>query len=284
MNKYSQPELPRDTKPPMIEEKQYTHFKYIINPTTATAELVLDNKLNLLNDSWFEELDVILSDVHTNDHVNVLLIWSSGPLFSAGLDLKNSFMPETNLGFYYFVKRWQHAISLLNTIVKPTVVAIHGKCVGGGIDFVSAADVRFCSADASFCIAEAKVGLAADIGTLQRIHHVCSSSLAREMVFGAEFVDADRALQGGLVSRVYPDKETLLEEARRYCEGVASLPPFAVQGSKVVMNYAMEHTVEEGLNQVALWNASFLRETSDDLMAAMQATMTKTKGTYRHRL
>jgi len=236
---------------------------------------------NTVNDEWISELERILNDCNDNNNVNCVLIWAQGSYFTAGLDLayavENFKDGKSPFETYKIIKRWQKVFSLPHTIKKPTIVAVNGYCVGAGIDFISSADVRFCTKDSKFSIAETKIGIVADLGTLQRIGKIVGSSIARQMVLSGESINSNLALQSGLVSTVYENKDTMLEEARALCLKIASLSPYVVQASKLVMNFSEEHSVEDGLEYVALWNVSFLGKTSDDIAEAISSFYQKKK-------
>ena len=172
------------------------------------------------------------------------------------------------------------------------IAAVHAGCIGGGVDLVTAADIRYCTQDAFFQIKEVEIGnqnkklilfvffftftfdlgLAADVGTLQRLPKVIGSdSLVRELAYTARKMFADEAAQAGLVSRVFPDKETLLKAALETASLIAGKSPVAIQGTKHNLNYSRDHSIEEGLSYMTTWNAAMLQ--SEDLRIAAMASM-----------
>lgn len=154
------------------------------------------------------------------------------------------------------------------------VAAVHGACVGGGVDLISGADIRYCTDDAWFQIKEVDVGLAADVGTLQRLPKVVGGqSLARELVFTARKMFSAEALQCGFVSRTFENKESLVAGAVEVAATIASKSPVAVQTSKIALVYSRDHTVEEGLDYMAKMNSLMLQ--SEDLRIAAMALMSK---------
>jgi enoyl-CoA hydratase len=170
----------------------------------------------------------------------------------------NASAATRNLGLYREIRLLQDCFTAIERCRKPVIAAVHSKCIGGGIDLITACDIRLCSADATFAIYETKIAIVADVGTLQRITPIVGKGMAREMAYTGNFLPADRALGCGLVNQVYRDKDTLLAGARALAEDIAANSPLAVQGTKVVLNYSDEHTTEEGLEHVAQWNSSFL--------------------------
>ncbi|MFO0121912.1 MAG: enoyl-CoA hydratase-related protein, partial [Inhella sp.] len=151
---------------------------------------------------------------------------------------------------------------------KPVLAAVHGLCLGGGIDLICCADLRLASADASFAIKEIDIGMVADVGTLQRLPKlVGSQSWVRELAYTGRSVGADEALQRGLLSRVFADRAALDEGVLALAQDIATKSPLAIRGTKQALNYARDHSVAEGLEQIATWNAAMLL--SEDLMAVM---------------
>lgn len=188
----------------------------------------------------------------------------------------------SNLEFIKLLKRWQDAFTSLQKTTKPVIAAVHGKCIGGGLDLITAADIRFATKDASFILAETKLAIVADLGTLQRITRIIGRGHAREMAFTAAPVSADRAASMGLVNHVLEDKEKMLIAARKMASDIAELSPLTVQGTKKVLSYAEDHSEAEALDQVALWNTSFLR--SDDLNEAVKAFIERRKPVFTCKL
>jgi len=149
------------------------------------------------------------------------------------------------------------------------IAAIHGWCIGGGIDLVTACDIRLCAADARFSVREVRLAMVADMGTLQRLPRIVGQGVARELALTGRDFDATEADRVGLVNRVYPDRESLVEGALEVAAQIAANPPMAVSGTKHLLNWSADHTVDEGLDYVATWNAAMLQ--SLDLTEAIQA-------------
>merc|ERR1712212_365536 len=169
----------------------------------------------------------------------------------------------------------QVSITPLEKCKKPIICCIHNACVGAGVDFVTATDIRLCSADAWFCVKEVDMGIAADVGTLQRLPRVIGNqSLVNELCFTARKMSSGEAGSSGLVSRVLPTKEDMMTVAHTMAANIAAKSPVAVQGTKTSLLYSREHTVEEGLEQVARYNMVMLQ--SEDVMKAAMAAMDKT--------
>lgn len=251
----------------------------------TVAEIVLDRPeaLNAMRISFFYEIKRAFEELAADDDIRAIIVWAEGRLFTAGLDLNEaatgvlgtggngsaSSQASTNLSAYRKIKDLQDCFTAIARCPKPVIAAVHGKCLGGGLDLITACDFRVCTADASFSIFETKIAIVADVGTLQRITAIVGKGMAREMAYTGAFVGADRALACGLVNSVYEDKETMLEGLRATAAAIAANSPLAVQGTKTVLNYSDEHTTAEGLEHVAQWNSSFLL--SKDLEEAIKA-------------
>jgi enoyl-CoA hydratase len=176
------------------------------------------------------------------------------------------------------VHRLQDAISSVARCPKPVIAAVHGYCIGGGVDLIAACDIRLCSADSVFSVREAKVAIVADLGSLQRLPGIIGSGHLAELAFTGKDIDAVRAKTIDLVNDVFDDADSLLTGARALAEAIAENSPIAVQGTKAVLAANDGRTVAEGLDYVALWNAGMLA--SDDLVEAMTAFMEKRKPNF----
>lgn len=164
-----------------------------------------------------------------------------------------------------------------NTIAKcpkPIIAAVHNGVIGAGVDMISAVDVRYASSDAYFSIREVAIGMAADVGTLQRLPKIVGNdSLVRELAFTGANLPASEAKEFGLVSRVFETPEKTVQGALELAKTIAARSPVAVQGTKVSLNYSREHTIEDGLQFMQIWNMSMLQ--SEDLITAITAVATK---------
>ncbi len=257
------------------------------------AEVVLNNpdKLNAMAPVFFDEIKAAFQQLDGDEAVRAVVLWAEGRHFTAGLDLfaasqslfagSDSSPLERNRATYRVIKDWQAAVGGPETCRKPVIAAVHGHCIGGGVDLTTACDIRLCTDDATFSIHETKIAIVADIGTLQRISAIVGKGIAREMAYTGKRFPADRALRSGLVNEVYPDKEALLDGARAMAREIAANSPLAVQGTKRVLQYSEEHSLEDGLEFVAQYNSAFL--TSEDLTEAVQAFMEKREPVFKGR-
>jgi enoyl-CoA hydratase/carnithine racemase len=152
----------------------------------------------------------------------------------------------------------QDACSCLERCEKPVVAAVQGACFGAGVDLITAADIRVCAPCARFCVKEIDLAITADLGTLQRLPGIIGEGRAREMALSARVVDADTAMQYGLVTRVASSSDKLQHLGPDVAEQIARKPSLAAVGTKRSLLYSRDKSVDEGLKDVTLWNASML--------------------------
>lgn len=274
-----------------MNTKKYTCFK--VNVADHIANLVLSrpDELNTMSRDFWVELGDVLEEINKDSGVRVVVMSSTGKHFCAGMDL-NAFsngvdnIPDdkkpdhARIGeaVYRVAKELQEYISTLEKIRVPVIAAIHGGCIGGAVDLVTACDIRLASQDAFFCIQEINIGMAADVGTLQRLPKIIPDSKMREMAYTGRRMYADEAKENGLVSNTYESHEKLLEAANELAREIASKSPVAIYGLKAVMNYSRDHTVSEGLEYNALWSGAMLSQ--KDMAEAMTANVEKRDASF----
>merc|ERR1712135_44670 len=246
------------------------------------VQLNRPKKYNAMNSAFWEDVTNCFRAISTDENCRVVVLSGNGKHFSSGLDLSDVgtltsiVMSENDISkkyrtLYEFIKL-QAPFTAIEQCHKPVIAAIHSGCIGGGVDMISATDIRFCSQDTFFQVKEVDLGLAADLGTLQRLPKIIGSdSLVRELSFTARKMFADEAARVGLVSRVLPDKEALLAAAFETASLIASKSPVGIQGTKHHLNYSRDHTTEEGLHYMVTWNAAMLQ--SNDMVVAAMAAM-----------
>ena len=251
------------------------------------ATLWLDNpdKRNAMGVAFWRDLPLIVEEFSDDDEVRAIVVAAKGKHFTAGLDLgemggavggaggEKVSQAKRSAAFLKDVKRLQGAFTALEMCPKPVIAAVHGACIGGGIDMITACDIRLCSADAKFSVRETKIAIVADVGTLQRLPRVISRGHANELALTGKDIDAQRAREIGLVNDVLPDAEAVVKAARDMAAEIAANAPLVVQGTKAVLRATSEMTTEQGLDYVGVWNAAFLR--SNDLTEAMTAFFEK---------
>jgi enoyl-CoA hydratase len=248
----------------------------------AEVILVGPGKGNAMGPDFWRELPRVFQELDGDEAVRAIIVRGQGGHFSYGLDLAAMgatvgphLMGAQQAGertkLLALIYEMQRAFESVAGCRKPVIAAVAGWCIGGGVDFIAACDIRLACADARFSVREIKVAMVADLGSLQRLPRIIGEGHARELAFTGKNIDAARALRIGLVNDVYETEAGLLDAARALAGEIAENPALVVQGVKQVMNASAGRPVEEGLRHVALWNAAFLQ--SNDLAEAMQAFM-----------
>lgn len=246
---------------------------------------------NAMGRDLWQDLPRAATEVAGNNDVRVLIIAARGPHFTVGLDLKQ--MGGTFVGgdtersaaqksesLYRDVRRMQDAITCFAQLKIPVIAAVHGYCIGGGIDLICAADVRYASSDAIFSVREAKVAIVADLGTLQRLPKIVSAGHVAELAFTGKDINAARAERIGLVNDVVDGSaDEVYAKALELATEIAANSPLVVAGTKTVLAANEGRTVQEGLEFVAAWNTMYIQ--SNDLIEAMAAFMEKRQPTFR---
>ena len=234
-------------------------FSLEIDARIATLTMTRAAEMNTITPAMWRELELVADTLQRDAPARVLVIASTGKHFSAGLALE-AFSGDLPIDDRDAVGRaalaltladMQRALDKIAALRMPVIAAIHGGCIGGGVDLVSACDIRFATADAFFCIQEINVGLAADLGTLQRLPKLIPDGVVRELAYSGRRMPASRALAVGLVNEVFPDQEAMLAGVRTLAAEIASKPPLAVWASKQAIDYARDHSVADSLRQMA---------------------------------
>ena len=265
---------------------EFEFYRVEKKPPVAWVYLNRPEKKNAMNPPAWREPVSIFRDLDKDPEIRAVVVTGEGPCFSAGIDLV-AMMPElpellephqkggVKWRFLPKLKQLQDAISCIEWCRKPVIAAIHGHCIGAGLDMATACDFRICTRDAQFSLREAAVGFVADVGVLQRLPLIVGQGHTRELAYTAATISADRALEIQLVNRVLEDRKDLLEHAEGLALAIAGNSPLAVQASKDVLNYGIGKSVQEGLDYVASVSANIIP--SDDLMEAVTAFAEKRK-------
>ncbi len=265
----------------------YESFKYSSEEGVGHLVLNKGEDLNKMTMNFWYELPRILDEIDRDASLRVLILSSTGKHFCAGMDLKNfgtlgsDSEKKTNVpdkarigeNLYRVAKELQDMLSKLEKLRIPVLAGIQGGCIGGGLDLVTAADMRFASKDAFFCIQEVNIGMAADIGTLQRLPRVIPEGKVRELAYTGRRMPAEEALDAGLVNKVYESHEEMISGLKEMAAVIASKSPLAVYGTKAILNFSRDHTIAEGLEYNALWSGAMLPQ--EDMAEAMMSNMEK---------
>jgi enoyl-CoA hydratase len=262
----------------------------------ATLWLDRPDKRNAMGPAFWADLPVAMAAIGTEPDVRAVVVAARGPHFSVGLDLVamaglTGPRPDGNgpapspaartKAARAEILRLQASITAVADSPVPVIAAVHGYCIGGGVDLVAACDIRLASADAVFSVREAKVAIVADVGSLQRLPGIIGRGHLAELAYTGKDITAARAEAIGLVNSVSADPGTLLEDARALADEIAANSPLAVQGTKAVLVAGEGRTVAEGLDYVATWNAGAMA--SDDLTEAMTAFVEKRPAVFTGR-
>ncbi len=261
----------------------YRCFDVEIADQVAHVRLSRPDELNSMTPDFWRELPEIVTGISDEASARVVVLSSTGRHFSAGMDL--SVFSEDHLTggdgevgrlrarMRSNAKVLQWSFTALEKARVPVLAAVQGGVIGGAVDLVTACDVRYASADAFFCVQEINIGMTADVGTLQRIGKLIPEGVARELAYNGRRMPAQRAYEVGLVQDVYADHESLVAGVLETAREIAGKSPLAIWGTKVAMNYARDHSVDDALEQIATWQSGMFQPA--DMMEAFSARAEK---------
>jgi len=265
---------------------EYTFYQVEFKPPIAWIYLNRPEKKNAMNPPAWKELIPIMKDIDGDDNIRVAIIAAKGDIFSAGIDLV-AMVPElpelmdkeqkggVKFSLYHKILEMQEGLTCIERCRKPVIAAVHGKCIGAGLDLIAACDIRYCTEDAEFSLREAAVAIVADMGVLQRVANIAGQGIVRELAFTARNVPAGRAREMHLVNEVFRDRDELLAAAERCAMEIASNSPLAVKATKVVLNQMVAARVNESLTFNAALSAAIMP--SHDMIEAFTAFSQKRK-------
>ncbi len=265
------------------------HFETLLvdlNGAVATVFLNRPDKANSMNATMWHELQACFEWLDAEASIRTVVLAANGKHFCAGLDLamfgeiiSGSDDPARKAEILRRnVLELQDNLMAIEKCRKPVLAAIHNTCIGGGVDMTCCADMRFGSADAWFSIREIGSGMTADVGTLQRLPELIPDGVARELAYTGRAMSADEAQAVGYLNRVFPDRDTLPAEVQTLAHEIAGKSPLAIRGTKEMLLYTRDHSVADGLNYIATWNAGMLSET--DLQTAIAAQASGASAAY----
>ncbi|MBK8307870.1 MAG: crotonase/enoyl-CoA hydratase family protein [Gammaproteobacteria bacterium] len=260
-----------------MDSPQFETLVLTLDECVALVELNRPAKANSMSAAMWSDLDACFRWCDSESAVRVVVLAARGKHFCAGIDLQMfAALDDQQLEAARraeqrrnTIERLQANLGAIERCRKPVLAAIQHTCIGGGVDMVSCCDMRYCTRDAYFSIKEIELGMVADVGTLQRLPRLIGDGLMRELAYTGRRMNADEAQQSGLVNRVYADREQMLGEVMTIARTIASHSPLAIRGTKEVLLYGRDHSVEEGLRYIANWNAGML--SADDLMRSVAA-------------
>jgi len=245
-------------------DTQWECFEVSIEAGVAHIRMSRPEAMNTMNRAFWNELPAIIRDIDDNARARAIVISSTGKHFCAGMDLqvfagvgdRDGGPVDRHVAgesFRRHVHHLQDTFSCLDEARMPVIAAIHGGCIGGAVDFTSACDIRYCTEDAYFTIMEINIGMTADVGTFPRLCKLIPEGWVRELAYTGGKLPAQRAREIGLVNEVLPDHDAVVAHALSVAREIAKKSPLAVAGSKVMINYARDHTIKDALDYIALW-------------------------------
>jgi len=257
-----------------------------IEDNVAHVEFARPEKFNAMDADMFAAIGDTFRTLGRDPAVRAILLSGRGRHFTAGLDLEyasRQFPPSQDPGRAAEARlrhiEWlQDMFNAVEQARPPVIAVVHGGCIGAGVDIASACDLRVASADAFFQVAEIDVAITADLGTLQRLGYLIPHGILRELTYTGRRMGAEEAARYGLVNQVAADAAAALEAGRALARNIAAKSPLAAAGAKRSLNHSRGRPVEEGLRDVALWNAATL--VSADLGEAIQARLGKREAKF----
>ncbi len=254
----------------------YRCFDVSINENIAHLTLKRGAEFNTMVPEFWRELPEIVKDIDDHARARVIVISSTGKHFSAGMDLSvftSANSAETVISseergrvranLRTSVLQIQETFNVLERARMPVLMAIQGGCVGGAVDFASACDCRYATEDAFFVIQEINLGMTADVGTFPRLCNLLPQGMVRELAYAGRRMPAKKALEMGLINEIFPTQEAMLSHVMALAKDIAEKSPLAVYGSKVMINYARDHSIADGLDYIATWQAGMFNPETD---------------------
>ena len=248
--------------------RRYTCFELEIVDRVAQLRMIRPERANSMIPEFWDELPEIVNRISDEALARVVVLSAEGRNFCSGMDLgvftgeggiasgeAATSAARRNAVMRAHVLHLQESITCLERARVPVLAAVQGACVGGGLDLVTACDVRYATEDAFFCVQEINIGMTADVGTLQRLPRLVPEGVARELAYTGRRMPAARAAQVGLVNQVFATHDEMLTEVSAIAAEIAEKSPLAVLGTKETLNYGRDHTVAEGLEFIAGWQA-----------------------------
>jgi len=265
----------------------YSCFEYELKDHVGHVSMCRGDAFNTMTKAFWSELPELIDKISDEGKARVIVLSAQGKHFCAGMDLANFKSDGDFLSIdtkkitqgrkseaqFRVTRDLQYSVSCLEKARIPVIAAIQGACIGAAVDLITACDIRYASSDAFFCIQEINIGMAADVGTLQRLPYLIPEGILRELAYTGRRFSADEGLKYGLVNAVFDTPDAVIEHALSVAREIADKAPLAISGIKEVLNYNRDHTVEESLNYNALWNAAM--NFSDDMMEAFKSKTEK---------
>jgi enoyl-CoA hydratase len=247
----------------------------------SVIEMNRPQALNAMNVAFWVELPEIIKSLDAAGKTRVAVLQAAGRLFSAGMDV-SMFSKESALTTESVLERERFRLQLValqrsfEAIAQarfPVIAAIHGACIGGAVDLVTACCLRYATKDAFFCIEEINIGMMADVGTLQRMPKQLPDAVVRELAYTGDRLSAERAERLGFVNGLFEDKTALLAGVMQVAQKIALKAPVAIAATKQMVSYARDHSVAESFTMLNALQPSVF--SAADIQAAMIARSKK---------
>ena len=278
-----------EARGPRVDTMNFETVKIDLQDHIAWLRLNRPDKANAFSLTMWDELPKAAAWLDDQPQVRVVILCGEGRHFTAGIDLEAlSHVGQMALGkgcpararenVRKFILHAQECFNSIERLRMPVIAAVHGACIGAGIDLIAACDMRYSTVDARFSIKEVDLAVTADVGTLQRLRHVIGLPRLTELTYTAETFDGHKAQDIGLVGQAYATREELMAQVEQLARSIAAKSPITVRGIKHNLLYSRDHSVQEGLQMVAAWNAGML--VSDDLTEAVSAFLQKREAKF----
>ena len=260
----------------------YTCFNVETKDGIAHIRMIRPERANSMIPEFWDELPQIVNQLSEGGDARAIVLSAEGRHFCSGMDLSvfagNNDVPvqdntthisRQRASFRTTALQLQRTFSCLEESRLPVLSAIQGACIGGGIDMVSATDLRYATKDAFFSIHEINIGMTADVGTLQRMPKLVPEGVVRELAYTGRNMSASEAKERGFVNEIYEDQDAMDDAVLEIAKEIASKSPMAIWGTKQTLNYGRDHSVADGLEYIATWNAAMFDP--DDMAEAFMA-------------
>jgi len=265
-----------------------TCFAVEIKDRIAGIKMNRPDKANSMVPAFWTELPELIGEIDGDGKTRVAVLSGEGKHFTSGMDLsafaglnalgKDAEPGRARAALRNLIQSLQDTFTSLEAARMPVIAAIHGACLGGGMDLITACDLRYCTEDAFFAIEEINIGMTADVGTLQRLPALVSLGVARDWAYSGRRISAEEARERGLINGVFADHAAMMDAVDEIAAGIAAKSPLAVWGTKEMLTHARDNPVSAGLDHVATWNSGMLQPA--DMMEAMAARQQKRAGKF----
>jgi len=266
----------------------YQHFLFEVIDQVATITLNRPKKANALTLEAWQEMQAIFSECDNRPDIRVVIMQGAGAHFCSGIDVQVLMSPQIQVEsncegrareqLHKFILMLQDTVAAIEKCRKPVIAAVHGGCIGGGLDIAAACDLRYGTVECYFTLKETDMGLVADLGSLQRLPHIIGHGMVAEMAYTARKVPGPEALRMGLINACCETTEELHQKVSDVASMIAAKSPLVIRGVKNALLYQRDNPVRDGLEQVATWNAATML--SADLAESLGAAMEKRTPNY----